>query len=175
MDDSAQSDVTIAIPAPANPAGAAAKAELAAIMTDPNNLMHQGWLRHDKAVLEHVNGIYKTAYPTDAAPATTAPSQPTAPASGREPEQPLTMTPEDRVAQAENEAMLQRTLGADYPREMADMRIGVRDLCSTPDVVNALAILTPLIEGSGALAQALGIRLLAEVGRSVNTRKGGRP
>jgi hypothetical protein len=169
MDDLSD-DVTIAIPTPANPAGEAAKAELAAIMSDPNHKMHQGWLRSDPTVKEHVKTAYKKAYP-DTPPETTAQGTPPAPAPRRDPAP--TMTPEDRAAQAEVEGMLRNTLGESYDATMADMGIGAQHLFAVPGGEKILAELSPLIVALGPLAQVRGIRFLAELGQ-LKKQQGGR-
>jgi hypothetical protein len=167
MDDSAQSGGTITAPAPGNPALDAARAELTDIATNPANPRHAAYQRGDKQVSEYLDGLYKRAVPDTAAPAT-----PTDPASGRDTEPAPTLTAEDRIAQAEVETMLQRTLGEDYESEMSDMRIGVQHLSSRPDAAKALAIIAPLIGELGDLLQVRGIRFLAEIGQHIKQHGG---
>jgi hypothetical protein len=155
-------------PASGNPALEAAKAELTDIATNPSNPRHAGYHRNDPQVSAYLDTLYKKALPE-----TPAQGTPPAPAPLREPDQAPTMTPEDRVAQAEVETMLQRTLGADYDSTMSDMRIGASHLFAGPDGANALAPLAELITALGPLAQVRGIRFLADLGKLVKTHKGG--
>src|SRR5437867_3406667 len=113
---------TLTAPAPDNPLLTAAQAELKDIATNPENPRHAGYWRNDARVSAHIAQLYKKAVPSKAPlPETPTQSTPPAPAPGREPDQAPTMTPEDRVAQAEVETMLRQTFGEDYDREMAGM------------------------------------------------------
>ncbi len=38
---------------------ASVKAELQSIMTDPKHPMHAGWIHHDRAIMDHVQNMYK--------------------------------------------------------------------------------------------------------------------
>lgn len=168
MDDPTQSTGTIAIPTPANPARDAATAELTDIATNPANPRHAGYHRNDPQVSAYLDALYKKALPET--PAQGTPPEP--PTGGTD--QATTMTPEDRVAQAEVESMLRQTLGHDYDHTMSNMRIGAQHLFASPDGAKALAGLSELITALGPLAQVRGIRFLAELGQ-LKKQQGGRP
>lgn len=49
--------------APSNPAGLQAREEYAKIISDPQHPMYEGFRRGEKSVMNHIDTIYKKAYP----------------------------------------------------------------------------------------------------------------
>jgi hypothetical protein len=142
---------------PAPSAGDQVKSELADIMSNPQNQMHEGFKRNDPVVNAHIDKLYRKCYGT--APAIEDP--------GVTISIPLSQEALEAKEASEAQSRLRRELGESYEATMTDMRVGANHLFGGPDGQQLLTVFTEKLSGLGSKGEALGYRYLAELSKLI--------
>jgi hypothetical protein len=142
--------------------------------------MHEGFKRNNTQVNAYIDNLYRKAYgsaPVNFGQGVEVTGRPTHPAPDNTDPQPspngTALSQEDAVAQTEFDTVLQRTFGSEYDLVMRDMRVGASLLFSTPEGIQALDRIAPVLSELGEHAQVLGIRFLSDLGRLAKHHHGG--
>ena len=138
-------------------AGDQVKSELADIMNNPQNQMHEGFKRNDPVVNAHIDSLYRKVYGT--APAIEDPGVTIS----------VPMNPEALEAKEASEAQnrLRRELGESYEATIEGMKAGANHLFGGPDGQQLLTVFTDRLSGLGPKGEALGYRYLAELSKLI--------